>query len=352
LTGLPPLLIQSGEAEVLRDEITLLAYKASLQGVIVMHEVYDEQVHVFQSLSFLPAYVYPWLSLLFCSGFHLVGRPDLPCAAAARRAKIALASQRDFVLRALPAFRAEAAASAAAAQEDVVTSLPSSASAGPTAANDEPGLPTSVATSTGEQQQQRPLLVGRRSSTAAPAVPPIPLQFRRTRSALGSASEHTPVSPAVDRRPTLKSSRSHPAQIADEHHRPHQHGSRQASSTRLQRSSSGPGTPPPAPVAAVLTSLASSIPSAASLPSPLAVPPTPPKGRNRSLTNPEVWALIREFEADTAASMGVVAGSANGGATGAGNGSYTIRRFAAAPPDTAAATTAAAAAVEAADSNL
>lgn len=54
-TGLPPLLIQSGEAEVLRDEITLLAHKASLQGVHVMHEVYDEMVHVFQSLSFLPA---------------------------------------------------------------------------------------------------------------------------------------------------------------------------------------------------------------------------------------------------------------------------------------------------------
>lgn len=33
--GLPPLLIQAGEAEVLRDEITLLAHKASLAGVPV-----------------------------------------------------------------------------------------------------------------------------------------------------------------------------------------------------------------------------------------------------------------------------------------------------------------------------
>lgn len=34
--GLPPMLVQSGEAEVLRDEITLMAHKATLQGVKVM----------------------------------------------------------------------------------------------------------------------------------------------------------------------------------------------------------------------------------------------------------------------------------------------------------------------------
>ena len=33
-TGLPPLLIQAGESEVLRDEITLLAHKATLAGEI------------------------------------------------------------------------------------------------------------------------------------------------------------------------------------------------------------------------------------------------------------------------------------------------------------------------------
>lgn len=52
---LPPLLIQAGEAEVLRDEITLLAHKASLAGVAVSHEIFEDQVHVFQVLTFLDA---------------------------------------------------------------------------------------------------------------------------------------------------------------------------------------------------------------------------------------------------------------------------------------------------------
>ncbi|KIJ66190.1 hypothetical protein HYDPIDRAFT_26560 [Hydnomerulius pinastri MD-312] len=51
--GLPPLLIQCGEAEVLRDEIGLLALKASLAGVHVQHEIYEDAVHVFQSFPFL-----------------------------------------------------------------------------------------------------------------------------------------------------------------------------------------------------------------------------------------------------------------------------------------------------------
>ena len=42
--SLPPLLIQAGEAEVLRDEITLLAHKASLAGVEVRHELYADMV--------------------------------------------------------------------------------------------------------------------------------------------------------------------------------------------------------------------------------------------------------------------------------------------------------------------
>jgi acetyl esterase/lipase len=42
--GLPPLLIQAGDAEVLRDEITLLAHKASLAGVEVVHELYEDCV--------------------------------------------------------------------------------------------------------------------------------------------------------------------------------------------------------------------------------------------------------------------------------------------------------------------
>lgn len=46
--GLPPLLIQNGDAERLRDEGTLLSHKASHAGVIVEHEVYEDCVHVFQ----------------------------------------------------------------------------------------------------------------------------------------------------------------------------------------------------------------------------------------------------------------------------------------------------------------
>jgi acetyl esterase/lipase len=42
--GLPPMLIQAGDAEVLRDEITLLAHKAKLAGVEVQHELYDDAV--------------------------------------------------------------------------------------------------------------------------------------------------------------------------------------------------------------------------------------------------------------------------------------------------------------------
>lgn len=53
--NLPPLLVQSGEAEVLRDEITLLAHKATLAGVEVRHELYEDAVHVFQAFAFLDA---------------------------------------------------------------------------------------------------------------------------------------------------------------------------------------------------------------------------------------------------------------------------------------------------------
>lgn len=51
--GLPPMLIQAGDCEVLRDEITLLAHKAKLAGVEVRHELYEDAVHVFQALPFL-----------------------------------------------------------------------------------------------------------------------------------------------------------------------------------------------------------------------------------------------------------------------------------------------------------
>lgn len=56
--GLPPLLIQAGDAEVLRDEITLLAHKASLAGVDVRHELYEDAVR-FQSSFPGPSQCYP-----------------------------------------------------------------------------------------------------------------------------------------------------------------------------------------------------------------------------------------------------------------------------------------------------
>lgn len=49
------MLIQSGDSEVLRDEITLIAHKATLAGINVTHELYEDMVHVFQMFSFLPA---------------------------------------------------------------------------------------------------------------------------------------------------------------------------------------------------------------------------------------------------------------------------------------------------------
>ncbi|EIN13871.1 lipase/ esterase [Punctularia strigosozonata HHB-11173 SS5] len=51
--GLPPMLVQCGDAEVLRDEITLLAHKATLAGVDLQHELYEDAVHVFQAFPFL-----------------------------------------------------------------------------------------------------------------------------------------------------------------------------------------------------------------------------------------------------------------------------------------------------------
>ncbi|KAL1408352.1 hypothetical protein Q8F55_005161 [Vanrija albida] len=55
LSNLPPMLIQSGDSEVLRDEVTLLAHKATMSGVQVTHELYQDMVHVFQMFTWLPA---------------------------------------------------------------------------------------------------------------------------------------------------------------------------------------------------------------------------------------------------------------------------------------------------------
>ena len=55
LSGLPPLLIQVGDAEVLLDDATRLAATARAVGVDVTLEVWPEMVHVFQaSAGFVP----------------------------------------------------------------------------------------------------------------------------------------------------------------------------------------------------------------------------------------------------------------------------------------------------------
>jgi monoterpene epsilon-lactone hydrolase len=46
--GLPPMLIQVGDAEVLLDDSTRVAEKAKAAGVDVTLEVFDEMIHVFQ----------------------------------------------------------------------------------------------------------------------------------------------------------------------------------------------------------------------------------------------------------------------------------------------------------------
>ena len=54
LAGLPPLLIQSGEVEVLRDEHTLLAQRAQRAGVRATHEILGGGVHVPHSFRSTP----------------------------------------------------------------------------------------------------------------------------------------------------------------------------------------------------------------------------------------------------------------------------------------------------------
>jgi len=48
LRGLPPLLMQVGEAEVLLDDTLRVAEKAQAAGVDVTVDVYPEMIHIFQ----------------------------------------------------------------------------------------------------------------------------------------------------------------------------------------------------------------------------------------------------------------------------------------------------------------
>lgn len=50
-TGLPPLLVQSGEVEILRDQIEAMVQRARQAGVSVQHDVWPDMVHVFQAFS-------------------------------------------------------------------------------------------------------------------------------------------------------------------------------------------------------------------------------------------------------------------------------------------------------------
>jgi monoterpene epsilon-lactone hydrolase len=54
LTGLPPLLIQVGGHECIRDDATAFAEKAKAAGVEVTLEVWPEMVHLWHNFSYLP----------------------------------------------------------------------------------------------------------------------------------------------------------------------------------------------------------------------------------------------------------------------------------------------------------
>jgi monoterpene epsilon-lactone hydrolase len=54
LRGLPPLLIQVGDAEVLLDDAARLADSAKSAGVMALYQVWDEAFHVFQIMPDLP----------------------------------------------------------------------------------------------------------------------------------------------------------------------------------------------------------------------------------------------------------------------------------------------------------
>ena len=54
LAGLPPLLIQVGDHEILLDDSTRLASAAEAAGVDATLEIYEEGFHVFQNVPEIP----------------------------------------------------------------------------------------------------------------------------------------------------------------------------------------------------------------------------------------------------------------------------------------------------------
>jgi monoterpene epsilon-lactone hydrolase len=54
LAGLPPLLLQVGSSEVIRDDVTAFAEKARAAGVDVTLEIWEGMVHLWHTFSYLP----------------------------------------------------------------------------------------------------------------------------------------------------------------------------------------------------------------------------------------------------------------------------------------------------------
>jgi epsilon-lactone hydrolase len=54
LAGLPPLLVQAGDRETVRDDATELATKAKAAGVEVELQIWDDMIHVFQMFPEIP----------------------------------------------------------------------------------------------------------------------------------------------------------------------------------------------------------------------------------------------------------------------------------------------------------
>jgi hypothetical protein len=97
--GLPPLLIQVGDAEVLRDEVTLLAHKATLQGVEVRHELYEDAVCVISLISLFGVITMAQLKIPIYQIHVFQAYPFLEASGRS------FLSCRDFVRNILPQFQ-------------------------------------------------------------------------------------------------------------------------------------------------------------------------------------------------------------------------------------------------------
>lgn len=92
---LPPLLIQAGDAEVLRDEIILLAHKATLAGVQVRQELYEDAVSFLNVFSSSASYLSFIRSTYFRHIHFLMLRTNLSSRCAISCARCCLNVNRD-----------------------------------------------------------------------------------------------------------------------------------------------------------------------------------------------------------------------------------------------------------------